>query len=67
MSNLNANGTLANALVLGLVLGAFVPKIDPAALEFLRQQQAAEAAGQKADEARKAADRAFEKLERNFR
>ena len=65
MSKLIVNRALASALVLGLSLGACAPKIDPAALELLRQQQAAEAARQKAEDTRKVADRAFERLDRD--
>ena len=67
MNKLSANRVLATALVLGLALGACAPKIDPAALELLRQQQAAEAARQKAEDTRKAADKAFERLDRDTR
>lgn len=67
MTKLSENGALAAALVLGLTLGACAPKIDPAALELLRQQQAAEAARQKAEDTRKAADKAFERLDRDTR
>ena len=67
MTKLITNGALATGLVFGLALGACAPKIDPAALELLRQQQAAEAARQQAEDTRKAADKAFEKLDRDRR
>jgi len=67
MTKFITNGALATGLVFGLALGACAPKIDPAALELLRQQQAAEAARQQAEDTRKAADKAFEKLDRDTR
>lgn len=67
MTKFITNGALATGLVFGLALGACTPKIDPAALELLRQQQAAEAARQQAEDTRKAADKAFEKLDRDTR
>lgn len=67
MTKFITNGALATGLVFGLALGACAPKIDPAALELLRQQQAAEAARQQAEDSRKAADKAFEKLDRDTR
>ena len=67
MTKLITNGALATGLVFGLALGACAPKIDPAALELLRQQQAAEAARQQAEDTRKSADKAFEKLDRDAR
>ena len=67
MTKFITNGALATGLVFGLALGACAPKIDPTALELLRQQQAAEAARQQAEDTRKAADKAFEKLDRDTR
>lgn len=63
---ISKNATIA-ALALGLSLTACAPKMDPAALELLRQQQAAETARQKVEDTRKAADKAFEKLDRDMR
>ncbi len=60
---LTASPLIATALVLGLAACAAKP--DPAALELLRQQQAAEAARQNDEQSRKAADKAFEKLDRD--
>lgn len=61
---LKASPFIAAALVLGLA-ACGTAKPDPAALELLRQQQAAEAARQNAEQSRKAADKAFEKLDRD--
>lgn len=55
------------AVLVGLNLSACAPKLDPAALEALRQQQAAEAAREKAVATQKAADKAFENLDRDTR
>ena len=67
MTKFITNGAIASGLVFGLALSACTPKIDPAALELLRQQQAAEAARQQAEDTRKSADKAFEKLDRDTR
>lgn len=53
------------ALAMSFIAGCGGPKLDPAALELLRQQQAAEAARKKAKATRQSADKAFERLDRD--
>ena len=69
VSSFGKTGHVTAALLMSVSLGVAgcASKPDPAALELLRQQQAAEAARQKAADTQRAADKAFENLDRDTR